>query len=235
MMSAARKYLALASDGDGTLTRGGHMGKATLDALRRLRASGRKVILTTGESRDDLESFPHLELFDLIVAENGAVLHEPTTAEEWPLAGPPPVSLLRALTGEGIEPLKAGCVIISTETSRRRKVEDVLAKLGIERELITNRHRLMLLPPGVNKATGLAAALKRLGLSPCHVVSVGDAENDLPLIGLCGVGVAVGNAVPALKARANLVTKGGPGRGVVELIDHILRDDLVTAPEGKTG
>src|SRR5438132_10663575 len=106
--------LALATDGDGTLTRGGHMGKATARALERLRASGRKVFLTTGERREDLASFPHLELFDLVVAENGAVLHDPATGKEELLAHPPPPALVRALRRKRVTPLKRGRVIIAT-------------------------------------------------------------------------------------------------------------------------
>ena len=44
--------------------------------------------------------------------------------------------------------------------------------------MIFNKGAVMILPSGVNKATGLAAALEELGLSPHNVVGVGDAEND---------------------------------------------------------
>ena len=47
-----------------------------------------------------------------------------------------------------------------------------------------------------------AAALARLGVHTAHAVAIGDAENDQPMLALCGYGAAVANAVPALKARA---------------------------------
>ena len=50
---------------------------------------------------------------------------------------------------------------------------------------------MIVLPVGINKATGVAAALKELGLSPRQAVAVGDAENDGPLLELCGLAVAV--------------------------------------------
>ena len=84
----------------------------------------------------------------------------------------------------------------------------------------------MVLPSGVNKATGLAALLKEAGVSADEVVGVGDAENDHAFLECCGMGVAVANALPMLKERADFVTKGARGDGVAELIDIILADDL---------
>jgi Predicted hydrolases of the HAD superfamily len=84
----------------------------------------------------------------------------------------------------------------------------------------------MVLPTGVNKATGLTALLQEAGLSADDVVGVGDAENDHAFLGACGVGVAVANALPMLKERADFVTKGARGDGVAELIDMILANDL---------
>jgi hypothetical protein len=43
---------------------------------------------------------------------------------------------------------------------------------------------------------------------------------------LCGCGVAVANALPILKERADFVTKGDRGAGVVELIDKLIASDL---------
>ena len=79
---------------------------------------------------------------------------------------------------------------------------------------------------------GLAAALKELDLSPSEVVGVGDAENDLALLRCCGYGVAVASAVPALKEHADLVTKCGVGRGVVELVKWLIAGDLPNPVQG---
>jgi hypothetical protein len=82
------------------------------------------------------------------------------------------------------------------------------------------------LPTGVNKATGLQAALVRLGLSPHNVVAAGDAENDHAFLSVCGCAVAVANALPAIKENADLVTAGARGDGIVELVDRLLDSDL---------
>lgn len=215
-------FLGLAADGDGTLTVGGRMARATARALERLREDGFTLILTTGERPRDLRHFPRLELFDCVVAENGAALYRPATGGERALADPPPPRLPRALRRAGVRPLKAGRVILATVASQERAVRVVLGRLGLDWRVVRNRHDLMVLPSGVDKATGLAAALRELRLPPHRVVGVGDAENDAPLLAFCGLGVAVANALPVLKGRAGLVTRGGAGRGVVELAERLL-------------
>ena len=75
----------------------------------------------------------------------------------------------------------------------------------------------MVLHPGVNKASGLKAALEDLGLSAHSVVSIGDAENDHAFLRASGYAVAVANALPAIKDETDLVTKGARGAGVAEL------------------
>jgi len=77
----------------------------------------------------------------------------------------------------------------------------------------------MVLPNGINKASGLEAALDELGLSAHNVVATGDAENDLAFMRTCGCAVAVGNALPAVKAAADVVTKALRGAGVAEAIE----------------
>lgn len=64
-------------------------------------------------------------------------------------------------------------------------------------------------------------------VSPGNVVAVGDAENDLAMFKECGCGVAVGNALDSVKAKADLVMSGNHGAGVEELITEILLNDLV--------
>ena len=86
----------------------------------------------------------------------------------------------------------------------------------------------MVLPSGVNKATGLKCALQKMRLSAHNVVGVGDAENDHAFLALCGCSVAVANALPTLKSAADIVTTAEQGAGVVELAEELLRDDLAS-------
>jgi HAD superfamily hydrolase (TIGR01484 family) len=221
------RYLALATDYDGTLAADGRVRPQTIDAVERLRASGRRAILVTGRELDDLKSvFPRLDIFDRVVAENGALLYRPDTREEVPLAEPPPDALYERLRERGVKPLSRGRVIVATREPHEVDAVEVVRELGLEQQVIFNKGAVMLLPSGVNKQTGLAAALDELGLSPRNTVSVGDAENDHALLTASECGVAVANALPSLKDHADLVTRGARGEGVEELIERILDDDL---------
>src|SRR4029078_362118 len=82
------------------------------------------------------------------------------------------------------------------------------------------------LPSGVKKATGIRSALRKLGLSPHEAVGVGDAENDHSFLDRCECAVAVANAAPSIRKLAAFVTKREGGRGVAELIDELITDDL---------
>jgi hydroxymethylpyrimidine pyrophosphatase-like HAD family hydrolase len=92
--------------------------------------------------------------------------------------------------------------------------------------VIFNKGAVMVLPAGINKATGFTAALGEMSISPHDVVGVGDAENDHAFLSLCECSVAVANALPMVKERVDFVTGAEDGRGVVELIDEIVGEDL---------
>ncbi len=221
------RYLALATDYDGTLATQGRVDEDTLAALERLRESGRKLILVTGRHLDDLINvFPQLDLFEQVVVENGALLYQPATREEKLLGEPPPKEFVKALQERGVEPLAVGRVIVATWHPHETTVLEVIRDLGLEHQIILNKDAVMVLPSGLNKASGLSAALCEIGLSPQNTVGIGDAENDHALLSLCGYGVAVANALPMLKERADFVTQGARGAGVVELIDKLIASDL---------
>lgn len=98
--------------------------------------------------------------------------------------------------------------------------------MGLELQVILNKAAVMVLPSGINKATGLAAALAQMQLLPENVVGIGDAENDYDFLSICGYSVAVANALPMLKERVDFVTNGSRGNGVIELIEKLITSDL---------
>lgn len=225
-------YLVLASDYDGTLASDGVVSPQTIDALERLRASGRQLILVTGRLLDNLrEAFPRMDLFTYVVAENGALLYSPADATEKVLGEAPPRQFIEALQERGVTPLSIGRVIVATLHPYEQTVVDVIGKLGLERQVIFNKGAVMILPAGVDKSTGLAAALRELHLSAHNVVGVGDAENDAAFLSLCKCSVAVANALPALKEQADYTTRADHGKGVTELIEQLLADDLKTVDQ----
>lgn len=224
------RYLALATDYDGTIAHDGAVDEPTLAALIRLRDSGRKLIMVTGRELDELlATFPHCDKFDRIVAENGAVLYDPATKSSRQLSPPPPPELIAALRKADV-PVSVGRSIVATVEPHEHALLAAIRDLGVEWHVIFNKGSVMALPSGVTKATGLAPALAELGLTAGQVVGVGDAENDHAFLELCGCSVAVANALPAVKAAADLVTAGARGAGVTELIDWMLTNDLVDVP-----
>ena len=221
------RYHALATDYDGTVATDGVLDDATAAALVRLRATGRKLLLVTGRRIEDLQTAcPDLSRFDSIVAENGALLYHPASREVRLLAAPPPPELIPALRARGVDPIDAGHAIVATWSPHDNTVLDVIRALGLELQVIFNKGAVMVLPSGVNKASGLEAALAEMGLSPHNVVAVGDAENDHAFLASCACAVAVANAIDSLKTRADWVTPGERGAGVTQLVDALLRDDL---------
>ncbi|TMQ19429.1 MAG: HAD-IIB family hydrolase [Deltaproteobacteria bacterium] len=224
------RYHVLAADYDGTLAHHGRIDDATWAALHRLVDSGRKVVMVTGRELDDvLALLREPGLFVRIVAENGALVYDPATREVRLLAEPPPPRFVDELRARGVDQLAAGRVIVATREPHQDTVLHAIRDLGLELQVIFNKGAVMVLPSGVNKATGLAAALGELGLSPHNAAGIGDAENDHALLVACECGVAVANALPALKDKADLVTAAGDGDGVAELIDQLIAEDLAGA------
>ncbi len=221
------RYLVLACDYDGTLAHDGIVDGETLSALERLVQSGRKLVLVTGRELDDLlRVFPGVKLFHRVVAENGGVLYAPDRKHARALAPPPTEALVRELARRNVQPLSVGQTLIATWEPNQTTVLEVIQELGLEFQVIFNKGAVMVLPSGVNKKTGLAAALDELGIGLHNVVGVGDAENDHAFLNACECAVAVSNALPALKEQADIVTRKSRGAGVHELIDQLIADDL---------
>jgi HAD superfamily hydrolase (TIGR01484 family) len=226
------RYHALAADYDGTLAHHGLIDDQTWESLRQLRESGRKLIMVTGRELDELLGLlQHPEMFDRIVAENGAVLYCPATKSIRLLAPRPPDEFAEELARRGVDRLAVGRVIVAAWEPHQDTILHVIHDMELELQVIFNKGAVMVLPTGVNKATGLEAALKDLGLSPHNVVAIGDAENDHALITRAELGAAVANALPSLKKHADVLTPSDHGAGVSQLIDRILANDLAdTSP-----
>jgi hydroxymethylpyrimidine pyrophosphatase-like HAD family hydrolase len=220
------RYHALATDYDGTLAHHGAASELTVEAMRRLKSSGRKLIMVTGRILEELKTvFTALDLFDCIVAENGAVVHRIANGEEKILGSPPPEAFVDALRARGV-PLSRGKIIVATWEAHAEIVLETIKEFGLEHQVIFNKGAVMILPGGVNKATGLAEALREMGYSARNTVAVGDAENDNAMLASAECGVAVANALPGLKERADLITQAPHGDGVAELAERMIATDL---------
>jgi HAD superfamily hydrolase (TIGR01484 family) len=221
-----------ACDYDGTIAHHGRVAETTAQALARVRESGRKLLLVTGRMLPDLRSVcPDVdEMFDAVVAENGAVLYFPETRESRVLGDRPEEALLQALRRRRVR-FDVGASIVATDEPFAEAAVSAIRETGVERTLVFNKGALMLLPGGVTKGTGLEAALATMELSAHNTVCVGDAENDHAFLAMSECAVAVADAVPALCERADYVTRAPGGDGVVEFIEeHLMNDGVDIIP-----
>src|SRR5262245_31792752 len=125
------RYHALACDYDGTIAWDGKVDSDTIQALDEVRKSGRKLILVTGRELPDLMGiFPRLDLFDRVVAENGALLYRPKTREEKILGQAPPTEFVTKLISRGA-PVSVGRVIVATWTPHEVLALEVIKELGL--------------------------------------------------------------------------------------------------------
>jgi hydroxymethylpyrimidine pyrophosphatase-like HAD family hydrolase/energy-coupling factor transporter ATP-binding protein EcfA2 len=226
--------MAVATDYDGTIAKDGRVPQHTITAIKNLIASGRKLILVTGRMLPDLLwMFPEAVLCSRIIAENGAVLYRPDTRSQQLLGTPPPESLVASLRTKGV-PLDVGASILATMKPHEVAVLETIRDLGMEHHIVFNREAVMVLPPGVDKGTGLKAALLELQLSPHNVVGIGDSENDHALLQACEYAVAVANAVPMVKSMVDRVTRGDAGAGAAELMAELIADDFAAVSASST-
>jgi hydroxymethylpyrimidine pyrophosphatase-like HAD family hydrolase len=222
------RYRVLATDYDGTLAADGRVDEPTIDALRRARDAGIILLMVTGRELSDLfNTFEHPELFDRIVAENGAVLYDPATKAVETLAPAPPPTFLEMLARDSV-PLSVGHSIVATVEPHEHQVLAAIRDLGLEWHVIFNKGSVMALPADVTKATGLTPALEALGVSPVETVGIGDAENDQVFLRACGLSVAVDNALLSVKEMCDVVLTTARGAGVTELIERMLSGSLET-------
>jgi hydroxymethylpyrimidine pyrophosphatase-like HAD family hydrolase len=228
------RFVALATDYDGTLARHGTVPPHAIAALERFAATGRTLILVTGRELDELLGvFPEIDRFHRVVAENGALLYTPATGERKPLAEAPPAAFVQTLCSRGV-PVSVGSCIVATVEPHETVVLETIRDLGLELQVIFNKGAVMVLPASVNKATGLATALEVLGLSSHNVAAIGDAENDHALLHMAEFSVATGNAIATLRETADHASERSHAEAVIELIDAIIADDLRGAASRST-
>ena len=84
---------------------------------------------------------------------------------------------------------------------------------------------LEILPPGGSKGSALKLLLKDLKIDPANVMAIGDAENDIEMIQLAGIGVAMGQSAESVKAAADFVTGSSDEDGVAQALEKYVLDE----------
>ncbi len=209
----------MAFDFDGTLAEDGKVPPELETALEQCRASGHALFLVTGRRFETVPLGRLGELLTGIVWENGAVLVHCASGEIYLPFGQVHPRMLKALE-EAEVPFERGMAIAATWSPHDKVVWRVLGThpYGGAAAVEYNKGAVMILPPGAAKGSGLERLLTICGFSARNLAAFGDAENDLSMMTLAEVGVAVADAVPAVRDVADVVA-GEPGpAGVLEVL-----------------
>jgi hydroxymethylpyrimidine pyrophosphatase-like HAD family hydrolase len=216
------KLAAIALDYDGTLTRDGRLSRAIVDAIGGARCRGIRVLLATGRRLAHLAEDTELAMFDAVIAENGAVVEFPASGRHLCLGRPAAPRFVNELARRRL-PYVRGESVVEADAASAAAILEVLRELELPYAIAFNRGRLMVLPPGIAKSTGLRQALFELGASLHNAIAIGDAENDHDLLDACELGVAVGWGSPALKAIADEIIEGDGPDAVASYLERIVQ------------
>jgi hypothetical protein len=220
----------MAFDFDGTLAVNGAVPPEVELALEACRADGYVLFLVTGRRFETVTLGRLGEFFAGVVWENGAVLTHAASGETYLPFGQLDIRLLKAIEEARI-PVERGLAIAATWTPHDRVLWPILASHGGTTSIEYNKGAVMVLPPGATKGSGLERLLALCGLSPRNLAAFGDAENDLSMLTLAEVSVAVADAVPAVIEASDVVATAPGPQGVLQVLnDYPLRGQFLDIP-----
>ena len=209
---------ALALDYDGTIAQGDTVEASVREAIAAARAAGIIVLLVTGRILSELcRVAGDLHFVDGVVAENGALIHFPANDYTSIVAPPVPTGFHAELTRLGIA-AHAGQCLVDLDAHDAPRALEVIRALELPIVLVFNHGRVMAMPQGISKATGLQTMLNTLRLSARNTVAVGDGENDHELLRLAEVGYAVEWGTASLRAAADLIVNGDGPAAIAPLL-----------------
>ena len=228
------KLAAIALDYDGTIAVKDTLEPSVRSAIGAVRAAGVVVLLVTGRRLEDLRRVAgDLTCFDVVVAENGAVVEFPLYGRHVVLGHPPSPAFVTELRRRGVT-CEPGEVLVEAAGADASTLIDVIHALELPLVLTFNRGRVMALPQAVGKSTGLKHALHTLRISVHNAIAIGDAENDHDMLDVCEVGVAVEWGSAALRAVADDIVRGtGPSAVAGYLREMAIAGRLTTAQMGR--
>ena len=209
---------AFATDLDRTiLSEGGGPTATGRDAVRSARRLGLKVLLVSGRRLEELRGYAlALGRFDGIVAENGAVIEAPRDTQPVVVDRRVGAAVRRALPAPLSSEGEFGEVVASFPIRSTRRLARRVATLPVR--LVPNVDRVMVLPKGVTKSTGVRRALGRIDLAGGPYAAIGDGENDVELLEDAALSGAVANAAPVVRRAADYVCRSPFSEGVLEFV-----------------
>ena len=122
---------------------------------------------------------------------------------------------------EVLEPHPTKLLMTGDPTDMLKAEEELVEILGEKMDIFRSApFFLELVPKGIDKAQSLVRLLSKINLTPADLMAFGDGYNDLSMLKLAGVGVAMANAAPEVRADADYVTLSNEEDGVAAALLH---------------
>ena len=90
--------------------------------------------------------------------------------------------------------------------------------------LPTSENFFEMLPVGNSKGEAMTHLAEKMGIDISNIVAVGDFNNDIEMVKLAGLGVAMGNAIDGLKQVADITVKSNENDGIADLIEYLINN-----------
>jgi len=122
---------------------------------------------------------------------------------------------------EALEPHPTKLLMTGDPSDMLRAEQELLDILGEKMDIFRSApFFLELVPKGIDKAQSLLRLLGKINLTPADMIAFGDGYNDLSMLKLAGMGVAMANAAPEVRAEADYVTSSNEEDGVAAALEH---------------
>ena len=122
---------------------------------------------------------------------------------------------------EKLEPHPTKLLMTGTPADMIKAEEELSAVLGSDMDIFRSApFFLELVPLGIDKAQSLRRLLAKVNLAPEDMIAFGDGYNDLSMLQLAGMGVAMANAAPEVRAQADYITLSNEEDGVAAALEH---------------
>ncbi len=212
--------LAVAVDIDGTIThRDRSISCRAVKALRRLEVP---VILSTGNISCFARTAAKLiGVSDMVICENGGVVRFDYDGEDIVLGDKK--KCLRAADKlaeyfdlEFLDEEYRKSEVCVRRTFPADRAREILKGMGVK--LLDSGYAYHIVDENVSKGKALVYMAREIGIDVKDFAAIGDSENDVEMIEVAGIGIAVANADEKLKAAADVIVSGSDGEGVEQAL-----------------
>ncbi len=214
------KVLALAIDIDGTIThRDRSLSCRAVKALRKLRIP---VILSTGNISCFARTAAKLiGVSDMVICENGGVVRFSYDGEDIVLGDKKKcVRAAKKLSEyfdlEFLDEEYRKSEVCIRRTFPAEEARKIIDGMGVK--LLDSGYAYHIVDEKISKGFALKYMAKKIGIDVKNFLAIGDSENDIEMLEVAGIGVAVANADLKLKRIANIVVPGENGKGVEQAL-----------------